>query len=107
MILSIVAALVSYKFIDLNVAARHRVINSAISELNGRESLAWAGIKVSPTGWQGDNAVFAAMDTYLGSDYTWTVGPAESGGTIRLQTETEFALTRMASSQSAAGKWSR
>jgi len=102
-----VAALVLSKFIDLDAAARDRVIDSGISELNGRETLAWASIKVSPTGWQGDNAVFAAMDTYLGPDYTWTVGPTESGGTIRFQTETEIALTRTASSQSAAGKWSR
>jgi len=105
MILSILASLVSYKFIDLNDAARNRVIDSAISELNGRESLAWASIKVSPAGWQNDNAVFAAMDTYLGPDYTWTAGPTESGGTVRYQTEIIF--TRTESSVSVAGKWSR
>ena len=95
------------KFIDLDVAARNRVIDSGISEFNGREGLAWASIKVSQTGWQGDNAVFATMDTYFGPDYTWTVGPTESGGTIRFQTGTEIILTRKASSMSIAEKWSR
>jgi prepilin-type N-terminal cleavage/methylation domain-containing protein len=105
MILSIMASFVSYRFIDLETSARNRVIDSAISELNGRESLVWASTKVSPAGWMGDNAVFAAMNTYLGPDYTWTVGPTESGGTIEF--ETEIVLTRAASSTSAAGNWSR
>jgi len=95
------------KFIDLNSAARDRVIDSCISELNGRESLAWASIKVSLSGWQNDNAVFAAMNTYLEPDYTWAVGLSESGGMINFQTETEIILTRTASSMSVAGKWSR
>ena len=107
MILSIIAALVSNKFIDLNDAARDRVIDSAISELNGRENLAWAGIKISPAGWQNDNAVFSTMDMYIGPVYTWTVGPIESGGTIRFQTDAEIILNRTASSVSVAGKWSR
>ncbi len=107
MILSIVASMVISKFIDLDAAARNRVIDSGISELNGRESLAWASIKVSSAGWQNDNAVFSAMDTYLGPDYPWTVGPTENGGTIRFQSETEIALTRTASSISVAGKWSK
>jgi len=105
-ILSIVAMVIS-KFIDLNSAARDRVIDSCISELNGRESLAWASIKVSLSGWQNDNAVFAAMNTYLEPDYTWAVGLSESGGMINFQTETEIILTRTASSMSVAGKWSR
>ena len=107
MILSIVASMVISKFIDLDAAARDRVIDSGISELNGRESLSWASIKVSSAGWQNDNAVFAAMDTYLGPDCLWTVGPTESGGTVRFQSETDIALTRTASSMSVTGKWSR
>ena len=47
-ILGILAAVAVPRYIDLETNAKSRAIDAAVSELNGRESLAWADIKISP-----------------------------------------------------------
>ena len=46
-ILGILAAVAVPRYIDLEANAKSRAIDAAVSELNGRESLAWADVKIS------------------------------------------------------------
>ena len=91
-ILGILAAVAVPRYIDLEANAKLRAIDAAISELNGRESLAWADVKISQTGFSTDGeariwARLTAVDPtdasnpnkpYLGKDYIWGSAP---GGT--------------------------
>ena len=103
-ILGILAAVAVPKYIDLTANAELRALDAGISELNGRESLTWANIKISTAGWVDDATTFAALNTDLGSDYTWTVGPAVGGGTLGFGSQT-VALTRTASTTTSPGSW--
>ena len=115
-ILGILAAVAVPRYIDLEVNAKQKALDAAISELNGRESLTWADHKISPTGYEGDNAVggFAAgshtsapsVDYFLGSDYTWTTAASATGGVLEFKNES-LTLNRQASSTSQPAVWSR
>ena len=63
-ILGILAAVAVPRYIDLETNAKSRAIDAAVSELNGRESLAWADVKISRE-WlrsaTGDNRVWTKM----------------------------------------------
>ena len=103
-ILGILAAVAVPRYIDLTANAELRALDAGISELNGRDSLTWANIKISSAGWVSDAATFAALNTDLGSDYTWTVAPAVGGGTLGFGSQT-VALTRTASTTTSPGRW--
>ena len=105
-ILGILAAVAIPKYIDLTANAENRAVDAGISELNGRESLTWANEKISTAGWVDDATTFAAMDTALGGDYSWSVAPAVAGGTLDFGSQA-VALTRTASTATAPGTWSR
>ena len=49
-ILGILAAVAVPRYIDLEANARIRAVEAAVSELNGRESLTWADVKISTSG---------------------------------------------------------
>lgn len=101
-ILGILAAVAVPRYIDLEQNAKSRAIDAAVSELNGRENLAWAKEKISGTNhltstlfaatvWT-DMAPAGAID--LGGDYTWTAGPAATGGSLSFKNGTPVVLTR-------------
>ena len=109
-IISTLAAIAVPKFIDLDSNAKDHAIDSGISELNGRESLVWADLKVSPTGFISDAQVFAAMNYNLGSYYGWAVAPsngAGGGGTLRFEGTMEIELDRSEATTETPAKWSR
>ena len=103
-ILGILAAVAVPKYIDLTANAELRALDAGISELNGRESLTWANLKISSAGWVDDATTYAALDTGLGADYAWTVGPAVGGGTLGFGSQT-VVLTRTASTTTSPGNW--
>ena len=105
-ILGILAAVAIPRYVDLTVNAENRAIDAGIAELNGRESLTWANIKISLAGWADDATTFAAVDTDLGTDYTWSVAAAVGGGTLKFGSQ-EVALTRTASITTSPGRWAR
>jgi MSHA pilin protein MshA len=115
-ILGILAAVAVPRYIDLEANAKDRAIDAAVSELNGRENLVWANVKIG-AGWVNDGSVTGAVDystdlnptgTPLGSgDYIWTVGPDGTGGTLSFQTATGVALARVGSLNTAPASWSR
>ena len=52
-ILGILAAVAVPRYIDLEANAKLRAVDVAVSELNGRESLTWADVKISGNGYRG------------------------------------------------------
>jgi len=128
-ILGILAAVAVPKYIGLEDNAKERAIDAAISELNGRESMYWAKIKISggtSTGWTSDAQVWAEMSTpdptttppgMKGTDlntttgngvYEWdTTGAAITGGNLSFQKSYYYQLSRTPSSMERPGLWSR
>ena len=47
-ILGILAAVAVPRYINLEENAKLRAIDAAVAELNGRENLAWADVKIAP-----------------------------------------------------------
>ena len=105
-ILGILAAVAVPRYIDLESSARQRAIDAGISELNGRESLTWADLKISLTGYSDDADLQDHVNYSLGGDYTWTNLTA-GGGTLNFRTTTSVPLTRTGSTQSQPGTWRR
>ena len=108
-ILGILAAVAVPRYIDLEANAKLRAVDAAVSELNGRESLTWADVKISVSGYDpvnGDDTVWGALDPDLGSDYTWAAGdPKQTGAsTFTFKSET-FTLSRRASTRSTPALW--
>jgi len=117
-ILGILAAVAVPRYIDLEANAKSRAIDAAVSELNGRESLVWADVKISTSGWNQvtDAGVYARMTTTtppgspkqpdLGRDYLFsTMGT--TGGTLSFKQGTGIPLTRTPSTDTAPGSWKR
>jgi prepilin-type N-terminal cleavage/methylation domain-containing protein len=101
-ILGILAAVAVPRYIDLETSAKERAIDAAVAELNGRESLVWADVKISGTGFSSDASVTGApqYDIDLGSDYTW------NGSNLRFKGR-EYTLSRRASTNNSPAVWVR
>ena len=114
-ILGILAAVAVPRYIDLEANAKLRAVDAAVSELNGRESLTWADVKISGTGYRGggtgENDVWDALDKDLGSDYGWGTGgtgSANQSGTSTLFFKSEeFTVSRTQSTRSQPAVWRR
>ena len=106
-ILGILAAVAVPRYIDLEQNARIRAIDAGVSELNGRENLTWANIKISSGQWVSDLLLFGSLDTDLGTDYTWVAPPTVAGGTLQFQDPTGagILLTRTPSTTNSPGTW--
>ncbi len=111
-ILGILAAVAVPRYIDLEANAKDRAIDAAVSELNGRENLEWANVKISTGGWTADGDVFNTLNPYnLGNDYNWDTAPsngASGGGTLNFQTAAAGVdLDRTDSTTSQPALWVR
>jgi hypothetical protein len=96
---------VGIKKLDLlSDTASDRVLETAIRELNTRETLVWTEIKLSDSGWISDADVFAVLDTDLGSEINWAAEPNIAGGTLRFQSRS-MVITRIASTNASVGRW--
>jgi len=105
-ILGILASVAVSRFNNLEDNSKQTAINSAISELNGRESLTWARQKISTSGYGDDQDVLDVIDYNLGSHYTWTVLPDGFGGTLQLK-GLSVAISRTPSTTAQPAFWSR
>ena len=101
-ILGILAAVAVPRYIDLESSAKERAIDAAVAELNGRESLVWADVKISGTGFSSDASVTGAAqyDTDLGTDYTWN-------GSNLVFKGREYTLSRRPSTNNTPAVWVR
>ena len=116
-ILGILAAVAVPRYIDLETNAKDRAIDAAVSELNGRENLEWANVKISSGGWLADSDVFDTLNVTaegpypLGGDYAWTTVPFNGvgggGGTLSFQNGTGVPLSRTDSENLQPALWTR
>jgi len=102
--LSILAAVVIPRFIDLAESAKRKALDYAVSELDGREYLAWANVKLSLLSWQNDDDVRAQVNYNLGSEYSWRSGPTPTGGTLDFK-DHPMDLDRTPSTNTSAPNW--
>ena len=115
-ILGILAAVAVPRYIDLESSAKTRAVDAAVSELNGRESLSWADVKITLTkGWDAattdstevwTNRMAKGGTVDLGSDYKWLSGPSVTGGQIDFRGSTA-TLSRTASVNSQPASWKK
>ena len=110
-ILGILAAVAVPRYIDLESSAKSRAIDAAVAEMNGRESLSWADVKISgTTGWSNDGSVWghADFDKGLGDDYGWTPTPPNQTGHSLLKFKgVDYTLSRAPSTNNQPGVWTR
>jgi len=116
-ILGILAAVAVPRYIDLEQNAKIRAVDAAVSELNGRESLTWADVKISSTGYKtvgtplGDNLIWERLldgtsTINLGDSYT-DFTPIQSGKAGFTFKGEPFSVSRTPSTRSTPGTWKR
>ena len=116
-ILGILAAVAVPRYIDLETNAKSRAIDAAVSEMNGRESLTWADVKISGSVFGSnalmDAAVFARMASAenkgLGESYKW-VAPGNytnTGGTLSFKDGAGVSMSRDQSELNKPAVWTR
>ena len=105
-ILGVLSAVAVPRFIDVAANADQRSLDLGVAELNQRESLVWANIMLSDSGWSSDAVTFGQMDVDLGSGYQWPSTATAGGGTLRFGSASAV-LTRAPSTSLSAGRWSR
>jgi len=113
-ILGILAAVAVPRYINLEENAKRRAIDAAVSELNGRENLTWADVKIAPcedpdcpdaASIDNDVRTSTKYSTDLGSDYIWQTGPSDTGGTIKFKAGETITLTRDPALIDQPGHW--
>ena len=108
-IFGILAAVAVPKVTELAKDNKIKAIEAAVSKLNGRESLAWAEVKVSATGYDeatGDQEVWNRLDLKLGNEYKVFSPTIDGGGTIIYKGE-EFPVSRTPSTRARPANWTR
>jgi prepilin-type N-terminal cleavage/methylation domain-containing protein len=115
-ILGILAAVAVPRYIDLETSAKTRAIEAAISELNGRESLSWADVKITLTkGWDASttdstevfaNRMVKGGTVDLGADYKWLTPASTTAGRIDFRGATA-TLERTKSETSHPATWKK
>jgi prepilin-type N-terminal cleavage/methylation domain-containing protein len=107
-ILGILAAVAVPRYVNLQGNASRRAIDAGVSELNGRENLTWAKIKIQTNPPSTDAAmeteVWADLNTDLGEDYGWSAVTATGGG-LEFQTASAVALSRSPATLDNPGNW--
>ena len=103
-ILGVVFSVTIHKFTSLSDTAYQKAIESAIQELNIRETLTWYDFKISTAGWKNDPDVFKVLDTKLGEGFHWNPAASELGGSLHFGYHT-IALTRTQSTNKSAASW--
>ena len=108
-ILGILAAVAIPRYIDLESSAKTRALEAAVAELNGRESLIWAEVKISGTGdaWvamKGTSYTNPDDNLYLGADYSWKDDPTD-GLSVLVFKQAEATASRISHSNTKPGLW--
>jgi prepilin-type N-terminal cleavage/methylation domain-containing protein len=111
-IFSVLAAILIPRYIDAETSSKLRALDMGVAELNGRETLTWALVKLSDSGYLNDQQLWNQFQvdpgTNLGADYDWTVAPTrDRGGTLRFKQDTSTPLIRSASTVETPGRWRR
>jgi prepilin-type N-terminal cleavage/methylation domain-containing protein len=103
-IIGVITSVAIKKYDFLTDTAGQQALTYAVRELNSRELLTWALVKMSNAGWEDDNKLFAQVNTNVGEGFSWSSPPGPSGGTLTIQTAS-LSLKRNPSTLSVSGKW--
>jgi prepilin-type N-terminal cleavage/methylation domain-containing protein len=104
-ILGTLAAIAVPRYVDLEVNARQKAVETVISEINARENLTWADAKISTSGYVSDAKIFGKINFGLDPNYKWNSGdPTVAGGTLDFKGES-FTLSRSVSSYQKPAVW--
>jgi prepilin-type N-terminal cleavage/methylation domain-containing protein len=107
-ILGILAAVAVPRYIDLESNAKERAVDSAISELNGRESLAWADQKISPNGYVDDATTFGVVNKDLGTGFTGSTLAISGASSSTISFKgAPYTATRTPSTSNQPANWAR
>ena len=106
LILGVLAAVAIPRYINLHANATENAIDYVIAELNGRENLTWAEVKISAAGYTDDATLQDKVNYNLGSDYRWIDPPMETGGTVEFRGMT-YTINRSRSTDTQQGIWSQ
>jgi prepilin-type N-terminal cleavage/methylation domain-containing protein len=112
-ILSILAATIIPRYLEIDTTSKFRALDVGVSELNGRETLTWALVKISDSGYLSDEQVWKQLKDSdglkIGSDYDWPSGDPDrvTGGSLRFNKETSVNVDRNESTKETPGKWQR
>jgi len=110
-IMGVMASVAVSKINDISGTAEYRALETGVAELNAREMLLWTNSKFAPGGWSGNGGdalaggVWDNMDTVVGLEYSWTAPPTDAGGELNFGSQS-INLTRTASTNTTAGRWS-
>ena len=104
-IMSVTASVAIKKFDLLSDTAGINALKAGIQELNTREALEWAKMKLSDNGWTNDLNLYNQVDKNIGPGFSWNPIPdISTGGTLHYQSNS-IALMRTASTRNSAGFW--
>ena len=103
-ILGVIFSVTIHRFSALSDTAYQKAMESAIQELNIRETLIWSDFKISLDGWKSDNAVFTRIDTKLGGGFYWKPSAGQIGGDLHFGPH-KVTLVRSQSTNKSAGSW--
>ncbi len=113
-IISVLAAIFIPRYMDAETASKYRAIDMGVSEMNGRETMSWALVKLSNDGYRNDDQVWTQLLTSpgidLGPDYDWDLdrpGPENKKGTLRFKRDVFSPLNRSLSTIETPGRWRR
>jgi hypothetical protein len=103
-IIGIIGSVAVPIFVDLGATSSTTALYNGVSELNGRESMLWAKLKTSDSGWPSDSTLFSQLDTELGIEYKWTPRVQIDGAKLHFK-ERSLTLERIASTINSPGRW--
>ena len=109
--MGVMASVAVSKINDISGTAELRALDTGIAELNAREMLYWTNAKFAPGGWSGSGGddgvggVWANMDTVVGFEYSWSVGPNRTNNSTLNFGSSLINLTRKPSDNVTAGRW--
>ena len=104
-ILSVLISVGFKKVETISHASEQNMLGQGIVELNTRESLTWFQVKLNHSGYNGDENLWAILDTDLGKGYLWEAAPTRSGGTLIFGNQTSI-LNRTVSAVDRPALWS-
>ena len=106
-VLGVLAAVAAPKYVDLEANAKHKAVETVISEINAKENLTWTDAKISTSGFVSDAKIFGKINYGLDPNYIWNSGdPTVAGGTLDFKGES-FTLSRSVSSSQKPAVWRR
>jgi prepilin-type N-terminal cleavage/methylation domain-containing protein len=103
-IMGVMASVTVHRLGNFAFQAEQTALQTAIRELNVRESMVWSNFKLISNVWNGDPTIWAQLDTDLGGGYHWNPGPSDTGGTLHFRSQS-IHLTRIGATRSGAGRW--